>query len=166
MIRARGRPASVARRAAVFGSLGGPEIIFIFVLALLLFGPRKLPEVGRTLGRALSEFRKATHEFRGSLEREIEVEELKRTREELQSADREIAATLGPPSAVARRPGQPAQPGAGSPRAPGPSGVSEAAEPDRPPKEAVSSPEPGSPATDVTGAGPTPPTNAGPDPER
>jgi sec-independent protein translocase protein TatB len=61
----------------VFGSLGGSEVIFIFILALLLFGPRKLPEIGRTLGKAMGEFRKATQDFRMSLEREVEMDKLK-----------------------------------------------------------------------------------------
>lgn len=61
----------------MFGSIGGSEILFILVLALLLFGPRKLPEIGRTLARTMSEFRKATHDFRHSLEREIELDKLK-----------------------------------------------------------------------------------------
>jgi TatA/E family protein of Tat protein translocase len=61
----------------MFGSLGGPEVILIFVLALLLFGPRKLPEIGRMLGKSIAEFRKATTEFRSTLEREVQLEELK-----------------------------------------------------------------------------------------
>ena len=61
----------------MFGSLGGPEVILIFVLALLLFGPRKLPEIGRMIGRSVAEFRKATNEFRTTLEREVQMEELK-----------------------------------------------------------------------------------------
>ena len=46
------------------GSLGVPEMVFIFVLALLLFGPKKLPEVGRTIGKAMSEFRRASSELK------------------------------------------------------------------------------------------------------
>ena len=54
----------------MFGSLGVPEIIFLLVLALLVFGPRKLPEIGRTLGRGLAEFRKASNELRRTLNTE------------------------------------------------------------------------------------------------
>ena len=54
----------------MFGSIGGSEFLLILVLALLLFGPRKLPQIGRTLGKALSELRGATHEFRSTLERD------------------------------------------------------------------------------------------------
>jgi TatA/E family protein of Tat protein translocase len=60
----------------MFG-LGGTEVVVIFVLALLLFGPRKLPEIGRTLGKTLAEFRRATLDFRVNLEREVELDKLK-----------------------------------------------------------------------------------------
>ena len=53
------------------GSLGVPEMIFIFVLALLIFGPRKLPELGRNLGKALAEFRRASNELRATVEDEM-----------------------------------------------------------------------------------------------
>jgi Tat protein translocase TatB subunit len=75
----------------MFGSLGGPEILFLFVLALLLFGPRKLPEIGRTIGKAMVEFRRATNDFRVNLEREIDVEKLKETRQGVIDAGREVA---------------------------------------------------------------------------
>ncbi|MGH8247389.1 MAG: TatA/E family twin arginine-targeting protein translocase [Gammaproteobacteria bacterium] len=54
------------------GSIGLPEMIFIFVLALLIFGPKKLPELGRSLGKGLFEFRRASSELRSSLEREMQ----------------------------------------------------------------------------------------------
>ena len=59
-------------------NLGFPEMIFIFLLALILFGPKKLPEIGRQLGRALGEFKRASNEFKQQFEEEIrniEVEE-------------------------------------------------------------------------------------------
>lgn len=59
----------------MFGPLGVPELLFIFVLALLIFGPRKLPEIGRTLGRAMGELRRATSELKGSLDSELALEE-------------------------------------------------------------------------------------------
>jgi len=92
----------------VFGSLGGAEIVFIFVLALLLFGPRKLPEIGRVVGRTLADLRRATHEFRSTLEREIDVEQLKEVGTELKSAAGSLRRTAedaarvphGPPAQV------------------------------------------------------------------
>lgn len=61
----------------MFGSLGIPELIVIFVVALLVFGPKRLPEIGRTLGKALGEFKKATDDFKNTIEREVHVEEMK-----------------------------------------------------------------------------------------
>ena len=57
------------------GSLGLPELILIFMVALLVFGPRKLPEIGRTIGKALGEFKKATDDLKNTIEREVQVEE-------------------------------------------------------------------------------------------
>lgn len=59
----------------MFGSLGLPELIVIFVIALIIFGPRKLPELGRSLGRGIAEFKKATNDFQNTLEQEIKVDE-------------------------------------------------------------------------------------------
>jgi TatA/E family protein of Tat protein translocase len=58
-----------------FGNIGMGELIIIFTIALLIFGPRKLPELGRSLGKSLSEFKKASNELRNTLEEEIRVEE-------------------------------------------------------------------------------------------
>ncbi len=81
----------------MFGSIGGPEILLIFVLALLLFGPRKLPEIGKALGKTVAEFRKATQEFRTTLEREVEMERLKETGGALKSAGAETADAVSGP---------------------------------------------------------------------
>jgi len=54
-----------------------PELIIIFVIALIIFGPRKLPELGRSLGKSLAEFKKASNELRNTLEEEIRIEEQK-----------------------------------------------------------------------------------------
>jgi sec-independent protein translocase protein TatA len=53
------------------GSLGTQEMILIFILALLVFGPKKLPELGRTVARAMGEFRRASSELRSTFEREM-----------------------------------------------------------------------------------------------
>lgn len=55
----------------MFGTLGTQEIVFIFILALLLFGPKKLPEIGRTVGKALTEFRRASNDLKATFDREM-----------------------------------------------------------------------------------------------
>ena len=62
----------------MFGSLGIPELLMIFAVVLIVFGPRRIPEIGRTLGKALAEFRKATDDLKGTIEREVRLEELKK----------------------------------------------------------------------------------------
>lgn len=59
----------------MFGSLGFPELMLIFGVALLIFGPRKLPDIGRSVGRALGEFRRATNDLKSTLEHEVRMEE-------------------------------------------------------------------------------------------
>jgi sec-independent protein translocase protein TatA len=53
------------------GPLGWQETVFIFVLALLVFGPKKLPELGKTIGKAMTEFRRASSELRSTWDREM-----------------------------------------------------------------------------------------------
>ena len=56
------------------GNLGFQELLLIFVVALIVFGPRKLPELGKTLGATLAQFRRASEDFKRSWEQEVEVE--------------------------------------------------------------------------------------------
>jgi TatA/E family protein of Tat protein translocase len=76
-----------------------PELIIILVIALIIFGPRKLPELGRSLGRSIGEFKKASNELRSTLEEEIRIEE-QREQRKATSAEQEsaIAAAATPPS--------------------------------------------------------------------
>jgi sec-independent protein translocase protein TatA len=60
----------------MFGPLGVPELIFILILALLIFGPKRLPEIGRTLGRGMAEFRKASTELKRTINTELALDEL------------------------------------------------------------------------------------------
>jgi sec-independent protein translocase protein TatA len=53
------------------GNLGMPELIMIMVLALLLFGPKKLPEIGKTVGKALGEFKRASNDLKRTIEDEM-----------------------------------------------------------------------------------------------
>ena len=63
----------------MFGSIGMPELIIILTIALIIFGPRKLPELGRSLGKSLSEFKRASNELRNTLDEEIRIEEQRST---------------------------------------------------------------------------------------
>lgn len=56
----------------MFGSIGMPELILIFIVALLVFGPRKLPEIGKSIGRGLAEFKRASDDLKKTIEHEIE----------------------------------------------------------------------------------------------
>ena len=75
----------------MFGSIGMPELIIILTLALIIFGPRKLPELGRSLGKSLGEFKRASNELRNTLDEEIRIEEEQRNTPK--------AATPPPPAA-------------------------------------------------------------------
>jgi sec-independent protein translocase protein TatA len=80
----------------MFGSIGMPELIIIFVIALIIFGPRKLPELGKSLGKSLAEFKRASNELKSTLEEEIRIEE--------QQQRAEAAAKAAQPPAVAQAP--------------------------------------------------------------
>jgi len=60
-----------------------PEIIMIFIVGLLLFGPRKMPELGRSIGRALGEFRRASNEFKRTVEDEVAAEDIRAVEKDL-----------------------------------------------------------------------------------
>ena len=79
----------------MFGSIGMPELIIIFVIALIIFGPRKLPELGRSLGKSLAEFKKASNELKSTLEEEIRLEE-QRTTVEASKATQSQSVTAPP----------------------------------------------------------------------
>ena len=82
----------------MFGSIGMHELIIIFVIALIIFGPRKLPELGRSLGKSLAEFKKASNELRNTLEEEIRIEEQK------EAAAKQAPAAPTPATPVAEEP--------------------------------------------------------------
>lgn len=74
-------------------NLGMPELIVIFIVALLIFGPKKLPELGKSLGRAMSEFKRSSQEFRNNLESEVEVDKIKK---DLAREQKELKDALNP----------------------------------------------------------------------
>jgi TatA/E family protein of Tat protein translocase len=67
----------------MFGNIGLPELLIIMAIALLIFGPKKLPEVGKSIGKALREFRKASDEIKDKIDQEIHAEEFREIKEEL-----------------------------------------------------------------------------------
>jgi sec-independent protein translocase protein TatA len=89
----------------MFGSIGMPELIIIFVIALIIFGPRKLPELGRSLGKSLAEFKKASNELKSTLEEEIRLEEQRSAIEERKAADEKRTAAA--PQSITAPPANP-----------------------------------------------------------
>src|SRR5215475_7839142 len=63
--------------ALILDSLGSTELLFILVVALIFFGPRKLPQLARSMGKGLAEFRKASDDFKRTWEREVALESAK-----------------------------------------------------------------------------------------
>jgi Tat protein translocase TatB subunit len=63
--------------AFILDSLGSTELLFILVIALIFFGPRKLPQLARQMGKGLAEFRKASDDFKRTWEREVALESMK-----------------------------------------------------------------------------------------
>ena len=88
----------------MFGSIGMPELIIIFVIALIIFGPRKLPELGRSLGKSLSEFKRASNELKSTLEEEIRLDDQRANLESSKAAA--AAAAAQPPSVVPAPPAE------------------------------------------------------------
>ena len=84
----------------MFGSVGMPELIVILTIALIIFGPRKLPELGRSLGKSIAEFKKASNELRNTLEEEIRVDEQRRDTERIAAASSTPATPVTPPVAA------------------------------------------------------------------
>jgi TatA/E family protein of Tat protein translocase len=79
----------------MFGSVGVPELIIIFTIALIIFGPRKLPELGKSLGKSLAEFKRASNELKNTLDEEIRLEERRSANleeEARRNAERQTAA--------------------------------------------------------------------------
>ena len=75
----------------MFG-LGIPELLIIFVIALIVFGPKKLPDLGKSIGRAMAEFKKASEEFQESVREEMkEVEKSADVKEEMKQLEQQVS---------------------------------------------------------------------------
>ena len=82
-------------------NLGFPEMIFIFFVALVIFGPKKLPEIGRQIGKALNEFKRASNEFKSQIEAEISQIDVENQRQILPPSQAPVGAVAAMPGAVA-----------------------------------------------------------------
>lgn len=101
--------------------LGVPELIVIFVIALIFFGPKKLPELGKSLGKGIAEFKKASNELRNTLEEEVRADEVKQREtppappqiaaspETIHSDAKDAIDAVSPPSEPTPAPAQPAE---------------------------------------------------------
>ncbi len=89
----------------MFGSIGMPELVIILVIALIIFGPRKLPELGKSLGKSINEFKKASTELQNTLEKEIQIEDDKE-----KEVERTKTAAAAPAPAVVDADGTHGQP--------------------------------------------------------
>jgi sec-independent protein translocase protein TatA len=83
-----------------------PELIIILVIALIIFGPRKLPELGKSLGRSLNEFKKASTDLQNTLEQEIRIEEQKEKDEKEKGKENEAKDRFKSPSSGSEEDGQ------------------------------------------------------------
>ena len=81
------------------GNIGIPELIIILIVALVAFGPQKLPELSRTVGKALAEFRRRSTELRSAFEEEMR--ELERHTSEIEAQGRELVEAPAEPATLA-----------------------------------------------------------------
>lgn len=97
----------------MFGTLGGPELFLILIVALIVFGPRKLPEMGKSLGKMMAEFRKASNDFQRTIEEEVEADRTKTVTAQRLPAPATTPAEAAPTASAADdSPASPATPAA------------------------------------------------------
>ena len=129
------------------GPIGVPELLVIFVIALIVFGPKKLPELGRSLGKSMAEFKRASFELRHTLEEEVRLEEQK---------DKQKAALASTAAA----------PAAAAPEATSDAAPSDGSEPDDEASRSIGTAPPAAESTSPGGSGepPASPEPASPEP--
>jgi TatA/E family protein of Tat protein translocase len=77
--------------ALILETFGSTELLFILVVALIFFGPRKLPQLARSMGKGLAEFRKASDDFKRTWEREVALESARAEDNSLLESQRDVA---------------------------------------------------------------------------
>lgn len=82
--------------AFILEGLGSTELLFILVIALIFFGPRKLPQLARSMGKGLSEFRKASDDFKRTWEREVALETVREEENSLLEAEQQTTYEASP----------------------------------------------------------------------
>lgn len=147
--------------------IGGPELFFLLILALLIFGPRRLPQIGRQLGGFVAQMRHAMRDMQGTLEREVALEEVKGAMSEVKGIQRDATsiarelAGFGPPPYVDPDRRRELPPGtAAAPAAAEPADGTDAAIAAAPPAEAPAAP-PEPPAAGPSPRRPDDPAKAG-----
>jgi sec-independent protein translocase protein TatB len=99
-----------ASRGSIMSRMGFSETIFLFLLALLIFGPKKLPEIARQVGKALNEFKRASNEFKSQLASEISQLEMESQRQILPPAEPPAGAVATAPPTIEAASGKPTEP--------------------------------------------------------
>jgi sec-independent protein translocase protein TatA len=89
----------------MFGSVGTPELLVILVIALIIFGPRKLPELGKSLGKSLAEFKRASNELKNTLDEELRADAERQRQQQapppIAPVDHPTISAVAPPPAAA-----------------------------------------------------------------
>jgi sec-independent protein translocase protein TatA len=84
----------------MLGSIGMPELILIFIVALIVFGPKKLPEIGKSLGKGLAEFKRASDDLRQNIQKEVSSLEQEARLEAPKDAPKEVPKPADPPADI------------------------------------------------------------------
>ena len=116
----------------MFGSIGMPELVLIFIVALLVFGPKKLPDIGKSIGKGLAEFKRASDDLKRTIEQEIEQgkQEVASVREQVTGAVSAGAASSAAPVETSAAPVETsAAPPAAADAPPGAPGTGQAEKP-------------------------------------